>query len=198
MALVEPLSPETDPDVKQLAEFFQGPLGFTPNSILTMQRRPAIAKAFIELNKAVTEPISISGELKRIIGYMTSLTAGCRYCQAHLALGSSRFGADAEKIQAVWEFRTSPLFTNAERAALEFAQAASSVPNAVTPEIANELKKHWDDDAIVEILAEVALMGFLNRWNDSMGTELEDTPTALAERVLSKGGWSTGKHGGNN
>lgn len=194
MALVEPLSPDTDPEVKKLAEFFQGPLGFTPNSILTMQRRPAIAKAFIELNKAVTEPISISSELKRIIGYMTSLTAGCRYCQAHLALGSSRFGAADEKIQAVWEFRSSPLFTPAERAALEFAHAASSVPNAVTPEIENELKKYWDDDAIVEILAEVALMGFLNRWNDSMGTTLEDTPKELGEQVLTKAGWSLGKH----
>ena len=194
MALVEPLSPDTDPEVKKLAEFFQGPLGFTPNSILTMQRRPAIAKAFIELNKAVTEPISISSELKRIIGYMTSLTAGCRYCQAHLALGSSRFGAADEKIQAVWEFRSSPLFTPAERAALEFAQAASSVPNAVTPEVENELKKYWDDDAIVEILAEVALMGFLNRWNDSMGTTLEDTPKELGEQVLTKAGWSLGKH----
>lgn len=194
MALVEPLSPDTDPEVKKLAEFFQGPLGFTPNSILTMQRRPAIAKAFIELNKAVTEPISISSELKRIIGYMTSLTAGCRYCQAHLALGSSRFGAADEKIQAVWEFRSSPLFTPPERAALEFAHAASSVPNAVTPEIENELKKYWDDDAIVEILAEVALMGFLNRWNDSMGTTLEDTPKELGEQVLTKAGWSLGKH----
>lgn len=194
MALVEPLSPDTDPEVRKLAEFFQGPLGFTPNSILTMQRRPAIAKAFIELNKAVTEPISISSELKRIIGYMTSLTAGCRYCQAHLALGSSRFGAADEKIQAVWEFRSSPLFSEAERAALEFAQAASSVPNAVTQEIENELKKHWDDDAIVEILAEVALMGFLNRWNDSMGTALEDTPKELGEQVLTKAGWSVGKH----
>ena len=194
MALVEPLSPDTDPEVRKLAEFFQGPLGFTPNSILTMQRRPAIAKAFIELNKAVTEPISISSELKRIIGYMTSLTAGCRYCQAHLALGSSRFGAADEKIQAVWEFRSSPLFTPAERAALEFAQAASSVPNAVTPEVENELKKYWDDDAIVEILAEVALMGFLNRWNDSMGTTLEDTPKELGEQVLTKAGWSLGKH----
>lgn len=194
MALVEPLSPDTDDKVRQLSEFFLGPLGFTPNSILTMQRRPEIAKAFIELNKAVTQPISIDNQLKRLIGYMTSVTAGCRYCQAHLALGSSRFGAGDAKIQAVWEFRTSPLFSDAERAALEFAQAASSVPNAVTAEIEAELKRYWDDDAIVEILAEVALMGFLNRWNDSMGTELEETPRKLADRVLSSGGWDAGKH----
>ena len=107
---------------------------------------------------------------------------------------NTKNGAADEKIQAVWEFRSSPLFTPAERAALEFAQAASSVPNAVTPEVENELKKYWDDDAIVEILAEVALMGFLNRWNDSMGTALESTPRELGEQVLAKGGWSVGKH----
>ena len=195
MPLVKPLSPDHDEEVMELAEFFMGPLGFTPNSILTMQRRPAIAKAFIELNKAVTEPISINNQLKRLIGYMTSVTSGCRYCQAHLALGSSRYGAEDEKIQAVWEFRTSPLFSDAERAALEFAHAAASVPNAVTPEISDELRKHWNDDAIVEILAEVALMGFLNRWNDSMGTELEELPKALGEVVLASGGWEAGKHG---
>ena len=194
MPLVEPLSPDQDDEVKKLSEFFQGPLGFTPNSILTMQRRPEIAKAFIALNVAVTQTISIDNQLKRLIGYMASMAAGCRYCQAHLALGSKRFGAADEKLEKIWEFRTSPLFTEAERAALEFALAAASVPNAVTEEISRELKKHFDDDAIVEILAEVALMGFLNRWNDSMGTALEETPMALGETVLTKAGWEPGKH----
>ena len=53
MALVSPLPPEHDNDTKQLAEFFNETLGFCPNSVLTMQRRPDISKAFINLNKAV-------------------------------------------------------------------------------------------------------------------------------------------------
>jgi len=194
MPLVKPLSPDNDPEVQVLSEFFQGPLGFTPNSVLTMQRRPEIAKAFIELNIAVTTPVHIDNQLKRMVGYMASVASGCRYCQAHLALGSKRFGADEEKVEAMWEYKTSPLFSDAERAALDFALAAASVPNAVDDEISSELKRHYSDDAIVELLAEVALMGFLNRWNDSMGTELEDTPKDFAINTLEKSGWKLGKH----
>jgi uncharacterized peroxidase-related enzyme len=194
MPLVEPLSPDADEDVRKLSEFFQGPLGFTPNSILTMQRRPEIAKAFIALNVAVTETVHIDNQLKRLVGLVASVASGCRYCQAHLALGSNRFGADAEKLEAVWEYKTSPLFSDAERAALDFALAAASIPNAVDEAISAELKKYYSDDAIVELLAEVSLMGFLNRWNDSMGTQLEDTPKELGENVLSSGGWEVGKH----
>lgn len=51
MALVTPLSAEHDLETKELAEFFNETLGFCPNSVLTMQRRPAISKAFINLNR---------------------------------------------------------------------------------------------------------------------------------------------------
>ena len=194
MPLVEPLPPDADESVRKLSEFFGGPLGFTPNSILTMQRRPEIARAFIELNIAVTQPVHIDNQLKRMIGYMASYAAGCRYCQAHLALGTSRFGASDEKVAALWQYGSSPLFSDAERAALDFALAAASVPNGVTDEIADELKRHYSDDAIVEILAEVALMGFLNRWNDSMATVLEPEPGKLGTDLLESSGWSPGKH----
>ena len=55
MPLIKPLSPESNKDVAELAQFFNEPLGFCPNSILTMQIRPAIAKSFINLNKAVMD-----------------------------------------------------------------------------------------------------------------------------------------------
>ena len=53
MPLVQPLDPNHDPQTRELAEFFNETLGFCPNSVLTMQHRPAISKAFINLNKAV-------------------------------------------------------------------------------------------------------------------------------------------------
>ena len=49
MALVTPLSAEHNLETKELAEFFNETLGFCPNSVLTMQRRPAISKAFISV-----------------------------------------------------------------------------------------------------------------------------------------------------
>jgi uncharacterized peroxidase-related enzyme len=196
MPLVAPLTAEHDAEVAELARFFNETLGFPPNSVLTMQRRPEIAKAFINLNKAVMQNLGrVTAEQKRLIGYIASQTAGCRYCQAHTALAAHRYGASDERIAEVWNYERSTLFTPAEKAAFAFAQAAASAPNSVDEKIAADLKRHWTDDEIVEILGVVALFGYLNRWNDSMATTIEDGAAAAGEAHLSRRGWSAGKHG---
>jgi uncharacterized peroxidase-related enzyme len=200
MPLVTPLPADHDAEVERLAEFFGHSLGFAPNSVLTMMRRPAIARAFTELNRAVMENHGrVGGELKRLIGHVASTAAGCRYCQAHTIRAAARFGelegADARRLADVWQYADSALFSDAERAALDFARAAASVPADVTPAIAARLREHWDDGEIVEIAAVVALFGYLNRWNDAMATELEAPAAADGRRWLGGRGWSAGKHG---
>ena len=195
MPLVAPLPENHDPVLTDLIQFFRGPLGIVPNSVLTMQRRPKIARAFTELNKAVMENHGrVTAEQKRLIGFIASHAAGCRYCEAHAVLAAERFGASAERLADLWDYRTSNRFTAAEKAAFDFALAAASVPNAVTPEIAAALKTYWSEDEIVEILGVVALFGFLNRWNDSMGTTLEEIGISAGERALAPRGWTRGKH----
>jgi len=79
MPLVKPLSPDTNQDVKKLAEFFNETLGFCPNSVLTMQIRPEIARSFILLNKAVmVNNGRVTSALKRLIAYVSSNATGCR------------------------------------------------------------------------------------------------------------------------
>jgi uncharacterized peroxidase-related enzyme len=195
MALVKPLSPDANQEVAELAKFFNETLGFCPNSVLTMQIRPAIAKAFIDLNMAVMANRGrVTSDLKRLIGYLASFTAGCQYCQAHTALAAERYGAGEEKINNIWEYKTHSAFDEAERAALDFSIAASSIPNSVDSDIKDNLHKYWDDGEIVEILGVISLFGYLNRWNDSMGTEMEDDAVATGERYLAQRGWSVGKH----
>ncbi len=195
MPLVAPLPADHSPEVARVAQFFFETLGFPPNSVLTMQRRPEIAKAFTHLNRAVMENGGrVTSEQKRLIAHIASATAGCRYCEAHTVLAAKRFGASDERLAALWDFRQSDLFSAAEKAAFEFALAAASVPNAVDAAIAGALREHWTDDEIVEILGVVALFGFLNRWNDSMGTTLEDAAEAVGCQHLAARGWTTGKH----
>ncbi len=195
MPLVAPLPSNADTEVSELARFFNETLGFCPNSVLTMQHRPAIARAFIQLNKAVMDnQARLDSALKRLIGFVASQAAGCRYCQAHTIRAAERYGAEAEKLEHVWEYRTHPAFNEAERAALDFALAASTIPNSVEAGIAESLHQYWDDGEIVEMLGVIALFGFLNRWNDSMGTTLEDEAEASGNKWLSATGWNRGKH----
>ena len=193
MPLITPLPADANPEVGELARFFFETLGFVPNSVLTMQRRPAIAKAFIALNRAVMDNRGrVTGEQKRLIGLLASHTAGCRYCQAHTALAATRCGATQARLAALWSFRDSALFSAAEKAAFDYALAAADVPNAVTEEIGAALRAHWDEGEIVEITGVVALFGYLNRWNDSMGTAIEAPATAAGQAHVPA--WAPGKH----
>lgn len=193
--LVSPITEQDDQRFNDLVQFFNETLGFCPNSVRTMYHRPEIAYAFIALNKAVMENKGrVSSALKRLIGYISSNVAGCRYCQAHTIRAAERYGAEQTQLENVWEFRTHHAFSEAERAALEFAWASSIIPNAVDDVIATKLRQYWDEGEIVEILGVVALFGYLNRWNDSMGTELEAGAIASGEKLLSENGWTVGKH----
>jgi len=195
MPLVKPISPESNPEVKELAEFFNETLGFCPNSVLTMQIRPDIASSFINLNKAVmTNKGEVSSALKRMIAWVSSNATGCRYCQAHSIRAAERYQANQEQLDNIWEYRTHPSFNEAERAALDFALAASQIPNAVDENLQKRLHENWSDGEIVEILGVISLFGYLNRWNDSMGTSLEDGAVESAEKYLTKHGWNKGKH----
>jgi len=194
--LIDPLPADTNAQVRELAKFFNETLGFCPNSVLTMQLRPEIATAFIGLNTAVMENHGrVTSALKRLIGYVVSRTAGCQYCQAHTIRAAERYGAEREQLEHVWEYQTHPAFDDAERVALEFAVAAATIPNGVDERISARLHEHWDAGEIVEILGVVSLFGFLNRWNDSMATTLEQPAAESAQQWLSEAGWERGKHG---
>ncbi|MEO5906047.1 MAG: carboxymuconolactone decarboxylase family protein [Saprospiraceae bacterium] len=192
--LIDPIA-ETDPTIRELVSFYNETLGFCPNSIRTMQVRPHLAEAFIRLNKAVMENHGkVSSVLKRLIAYVSSHATGCQYCQAHSIRAAERYDASKEQLENIWEYKTHSSFSDAERAALDFSIAASSIPNTVDDVIAQNLRQYWDEGDIVEITGVVALFGFLNRWNDSMGTTIEDGAFASGHQYLSGHGWTGGKH----
>ena len=193
--LVSPLDRNSTKQAKEMATFYDETLGFTPNSLFTMMHRPRIAKAFLEMNQAVMENKgSITSSMKREIAYLSSMTTGCRYCEAHAIRAAERYGSSKERLENIWEYKSNAAFSESDRAMFDFAIAASQLPNGVSEEIKTRAKKFFSDGEIVEILGVVALFGYLNRWNDSMGTELENPAVKSAEEILGARGWEVGKH----
>jgi uncharacterized peroxidase-related enzyme len=193
MPIVKPGAELHSPALQKLAELFNETLGFCPNSVLTMQKKPELAEAFVNLNIAVMQNNGkITSEQKRLFAFLSSATTGCRYCQAHTILAAERYGASKERLESIWEFENQDCYSEAEKAAFRFVVAASKVPVAVTSEIEEGLKCFWSDDEIVEIMGVVALFGYLNRWNDVMGTTLEAPAQETASRIFSN--WNKGKH----
>ena len=196
MPRIEPLPRESLPQYEDTFRAVESALGVLPNSTLTMAHRPEIMEAFARLNAVVMAEGTVGGVLKQLVATVVSGAAGCAYCQAHTSHVAEQRGADARKLAAVWEFESSPLFTEGERAALRVARGAGLTPNAVTDEEMAELRRHFDDGQVVEIVAVIANFGFLNRWNDTMATQLERSPLAWAADHLQTAGWEAGKHAG--
>lgn len=193
------ITPLTDEEMGESIDFLQPTierLGFLPNSQRIMAHKPELLFGINELYKAIMHRTdsSLPPGLLYLVGNASSLAAGCMYCVAHSAGAAKHNDIEEEKLAAIWEFETSDLFSEAERSAIRFAQASSSVPNMVTDEDFDELKKHYTEYQIIEMLSIIGLYGFFNRWNDSLATPLEDGPKALAEKAIGKAGWVPGKH----
>ena len=196
MPFMKPVSMNELPeDILERFKHYQNTRGFTPNSIQTMVRRPNIVRAFMQLNQAVLYEGTVDEELKMLVSLIASQVAGCRYCQAHMANLSKIYQASEEKISQVWNYEDCDLFTNAEKAALRLAYYGAMSPSQSSQEHFDELNKHYDESEIVEIVATISLFGFLNRWNDTLATEIEQLPAMVAKETIGKTfNWEAGKH----
>lgn len=197
MSHIAPLEIDQIPDeLQESVATYLATMGKVPNSFRTMARKPKIAKAYGDLQKALAQSLTIPAELRSMMFLLQSQNNGCMYCQAHSVSALARNNnVPEEKIAALWEFETSTVFSEAERAGLSFALAVSSHPNAAGAEDFALLSKHFSDEQIVEIVASLSIGSFLNTWNDTMATQLEEPAAKTADEKLGARGWSVGKHG---
>ena len=196
MGHITPLTRQDLPQYEDLFQLYERTMGFIPTSFFAMARRPEILDGFGQLIRAVWHTGTVDPGLNPMVALIASYAAGCRYCQAHEAARLKMTGVPEDKIAAVWDFEYNEMFTDAERAALRLARDAAQQPNAATAEHFVELRRYYSEDEIVEIMAVIAAFGFLNRWNDTLATDLEEFPADIARRTLTGLEWNPGKHGG--
>jgi alkylhydroperoxidase family enzyme len=154
----------------------------------------AIFRNLIEL--VMVSHNNLSRQLRSELFTMASIAGGCQHCQAHGAYALHLMGVEAGRIRDIWAFEQSPAFLEEEKAALRLARDGASVPNAVEPGHLAELRKHYSDRQIVEMLAVISLAGWFNRWNNSIATVTDQESVDWAAVNLRPVGWELGKHAG--
>jgi len=182
------------PEFESYFQFMEGKSGMLANSALILGIRPDILRATSDFTRAMVEFDEVPLALKQLMAHLSSSAVVCRYCEAHTARNSALNGMDEQKIERVWYFETDPLFSDAERAALRLARDMVQVPNAVTEQHFADLRAHFTDSQILEMVTYVSFFGFWNRFNDTMATPLEDSPIDFATQHLEQRGWALGKH----
>jgi uncharacterized peroxidase-related enzyme len=191
MDRIAPATPAHFEQISDHMERWKKSKGYPPNTWYTMARKPAVFRAYRELHSAV---MMTGGEvpqgLKFMLAAVTSTAAGDNYCAAHNGENAAHIaGVPLEKIRALADFRTDSQFTPAERAALELGAAAGAHPPCVSDAHFEELKKYFSDDAMVELVAVISLLGWLNRWAQTVAPQLEPNALAFAMENLAPSGW---------
>ena len=214
MAHVKPMQREDIPALEGVMASSEAMMGFVPNSMLTMAHMPQMAMAFsmfagtvfgADLQQIVAnhqdqvpkDPAAgeaLSPDIVQLTAYCVSLSAGCRYCQAHTSHNARKFGIAQEKLLDVLNYESSTLFGDAEKAVIGIALAAGQVPNDTNDEQFSALRAHFTQRQVVQLVGVISLFGFLNRWNDTMATQLEAIPKSFAQDTLNEAGWEVAKH----
>ena len=190
MTHIKQLAREDLPELEPVMGMVEQAMGFVPNSFLTMAHWPEMLHSFSTMAGTILNSGEVDGGLKQLIAYVTSNAAGCRYCQAHTSHGAERAGTKEEKIAEILNYTESKHYSEKERAVLNLAFASGRAPNESKSEHFSELKKYFSDGQIIDIVSVISMFGFLNRWNDTLGTKLEDVPKDFVEEKLKPLGWS--------
>ena len=78
-------------------------------------------------------------------------------------------GLTDEELAAVPQFETAAVFSERERAALAYAEAMSQTPVRITDEMFADLKRHFDEEQLVELTASIALQNYRARFDHALG-----------------------------
>jgi alkylhydroperoxidase family enzyme len=138
----------------------------------------------------------VGGAPAEIVGmgmYVASRTAGCPYCSAHSCSFALRRGASVEKMAQALLGGTAP-FTPGELATVAVARSLAQVPSTLTADERESLTRCFGAGDAEWIVAGIAMMGFLNKFMDAVGVELESSVVAETAATLGPG-WSAGKAG---
>ena len=110
----------------------------------------------------------IDPALRSLVTVRVSQINGCSFCVDLNSATLLKRGASLEKAAAVSHWRSSDLFDARERAALEYAEAMTVTGVGVTDPTFDALRRHYDDNAIVELTALVAFQNLSSKFNAAL------------------------------
>ena len=185
---VDHLNDNYKPVLKMVREL----IGVIPNCNPVLEIWPPGFRTFnLLIPNMLNLPAALFGQgaPKDLVGiamYASSNAAGCPYCTAHHCSFAIRRGADPS---AVLGERSA-----AEAAVTDLAEAMAVIPHRVTKELVTEAARHLSEEDLQWIVLAVSLGGFLNKFMDTMGIQLEEDTIADVQALLTPTGWNPGKH----
>ncbi len=168
-------------------------IGVVPNCNPVLEIWPPGFRTFnVLIPNLLNLPAALIGQgaPKDLVGlgmFVSSRESGCMYCTAHHCSFAIRRGNAVETI-------VEGDYTPPQAAVAEFAKGVARIPTELTKEKVDEVGRYLDDDDVEWLALALAVGGFLNKFMDTMGIELEHETIRDVEPLIGDQGWAPGKH----
>ncbi len=159
---------EVTPDIAALFDKVFAQRGNVPNMFRVMAHRPEIFATMQAHFAAVLNTGTVSTRLKELIIVRTSQINETPYCLASHTILAKGLGWSDDQLAHLAEWPQREDFTPAEKAALRLAETVTRDAHAVTDEMFAELRGHYSEGEIVELLCAIGLFNYFNRFNNAL------------------------------
>jgi len=169
-------------------------LGQVPESLGVMWHNQPVLKALLGLSRKADKWDACDPQLKSFAHMATVSVVGCSFCLDLGYFQAHNDKLDVDKAREVPRWRESGVFTPLERDVMEYAEAMTQTPPAVTDELSARLLDQLGAPALLELTAFIAMANMAGRMNTSLGIEaqgfssycgLKPLATPAARRVAS-------------
>ncbi len=149
-------------------------MGRVPDSVGILWNNPAVMKDAMGIGRKTEGWKELDRDLASYAAMAAAATIGCSFCLDFNYFLAHNHGLDETKVREVPRWREATVFTPRERRVMEYAEAASQTPPAVTDELSDALLRDLGAAALVELAARVAFMNMSARMNVSLGIRSEE------------------------
>ena len=162
-----------NPEVKEAFERMRKKRGKVTNIYKSLAHKPPILKTIGPFVASVQQPDEIDGKLKeKIILRVSKLNHSAYCCHAHEQI-SSKMGFTPEEIMEMDDPQSANI-SDAEKAALRYAEALTLNPGGMPDEVFNSLREYYSESQIVEITMTASLYNMINRFNEALKLDPEE------------------------
>lgn len=123
----------------------------------------ALLYGALDSRRSLLDPV-----LRSLVTVRVSQLNWCRFCVDINSATLARRAGSMAKVEALEQWQTSDLYSPAERAALDYTEAMTITDRGVTDAGMAELRRHFSDDAVVELTGLVAFQNLSSKFNSAL------------------------------
>jgi AhpD family alkylhydroperoxidase len=182
---IEPLSPEKAPLLARLMyryakrRFGEVPVPFAVGAHhMPLLVANAAHEALLQRGSKV-----LPADVRELAVYWTARTVGCSWCVDFGAMLIRLEGLNVERLKEIDNYKTSPLYSEDERAAIAYADAMTTDPHTVTDEQVADLRRRFGDNGVMELTYQIGVENMRARMNTALGITEQGFSSGDACRV---------------